>query len=90
MGTAYPDIDLSQITIDNTVPPTPGGDDTVSEETSDSVHTIKQGAKDANTKTVVQLALDGSETPAAQSAVDPSIADGSSPVDPIASQGPPS
>ena len=85
MGTAYPDLDLSQITIDNTVPPTPGGDDTVSEETSDSVHTIKQGAKDANTKTIVQLALDGSETSVAQPAVDPSIADGSSPVDPIAS-----
>ena len=34
----YPDLDLSQIAIDDTVSLTPWGDDTVSKESNDSVH----------------------------------------------------
>ena len=33
VGVVYPGLNLSQIAIDNTEPPTPGGDDTVSDET---------------------------------------------------------
>ena len=63
LGAAYPDLNLSQIIIDDTIPSTPGGDDIVSEETGDSVHTIEQGAKDADTETVVQFAPNCLETP---------------------------
>ena len=63
LGAAYPNLNLSQIIIDDTIPSTPGGDDIVSEETGDSVHTIEQGAKDADTETVVQFAPNCLETP---------------------------
>ena len=39
---AYPNLDLSQIVIHDTIPPTPEGDDTVSDETVDSIRTIEQ------------------------------------------------
>lgn len=62
MGAAFPDLDLSQIIIDDTVPLTPGRNDVVSGEAGDSVHTIEQGAKDANAETIVQSAPGGLET----------------------------
>ena len=46
VGSIYPDLDLSQIVIDDTVLPIPGGDDAVSGETDDSIHTVKQEVKD--------------------------------------------
>ena len=39
---AHPNLDLSQIAIDDTVLPTPRGEDTISDETVDFVHTIEQ------------------------------------------------
>ena len=50
----YPDLDLSQIIIDDTIPPTPEGNDTVNDETDDSVHTVSQEAKDTNVKASIQ------------------------------------
>lgn len=92
VGAAYPNLNLSQITIDDTILLTPGGDDTVSEETNDSVHMVEQGAKDTDVETIVQLPPDNSETPAIQFDVDPftvdgpSTTDGPSSVNPTASQ----
>jgi len=37
----HPNLDLSQIAIDDTVPPTPGGKDTVNDETVDSIDTVE-------------------------------------------------
>lgn len=44
----YPDLDLSQIIIDDTVSPTPGGEDAISNDTDDSVHIIEQKVKDTD------------------------------------------
>lgn len=71
--------------MDNIVPSTPEGDDTISEETGDSICTVEQGVKDADTETVVQVAPDSSETPVIHSAVDLSTANGLSLVDPTGS-----
>lgn len=62
MGATFPDLDLSQIIIDDTVPLTPGRDDAVNGEAGDSVHIIKLGAKDVNAETVVQSTPGGLET----------------------------
>lgn len=88
VGVVYLNLDLSQITIDGTISPTPREDDTISEETSDSIHIVEQGGKDTDAETVVKLVLDGSKTLAIQSTVDPSTTNGLSPVDPITSQAP--
>ena len=45
-------MDLSQIIIDDIVLSTPGGDDAISDETVDSVHTVKQEVKDTNSMVV--------------------------------------
>ena len=45
---AYPNLDFSQIVIDDTVLLMPGGDDTISDETVDSVHMVEQEVKDTN------------------------------------------
>ena len=50
----YPDLDLSQIIIDDTIPPTPEGNNTVNDETDDSVHTVSQEAKDTNVEASIQ------------------------------------
>ena len=39
---AYPNLNLSQIVINDTVPMTPRGNDTVGDETINSIHTIEQ------------------------------------------------
>nr|POE73970.1 hypothetical protein CFP56_56655 [Quercus suber] len=39
---AHPNLDFPQIAIDTSVPPTPKGGDTVSDETVDSTHTVEQ------------------------------------------------
>ncbi|KAK9995625.1 hypothetical protein SO802_020311 [Lithocarpus litseifolius] len=41
VGSVYPDLDLSKINIDDIMPQTPGGDDTVSDEPDDSSHTVE-------------------------------------------------
>ena len=50
----YPDLDLSQIIIDDTIPPTPEGNDIVNDKTDDSVHTVSQEAKDTNVEASIQ------------------------------------
>lgn len=41
VGAVYPDLDLSQIVIDDIVLQTLGGDDAISNETDDSAHTVE-------------------------------------------------
>ena len=45
---AYPNLDLSQIMIDDTIPPTLEGEDTINDETTDSIHIVKQKAKNTD------------------------------------------
>lgn len=90
----YPDLDLSQIAIDGTVPPTPGGDDTVSEEPKDFAHTVEQESKHDGV-VIAQPVPKGHVAPAVLSVVDSSIADsfakgGQSIMNPTASDVPPS
>ena len=46
VGSIYPNLDLSQITINDIVSPTLGGDGTVSEEPDGFAYTMKQESKD--------------------------------------------
>ena len=91
---AYLDPDLSKITLDDLVPTTTRGDETVNEESDDSVHTGEQGPKDDGV-VITQLVPVGTiaplvpsaEDPSAQSVVDPSALDAplvSSAKDPLA------
>lgn len=54
VGVAYLDLDLSHITIDDTVPLTLGGDDTGSNVTIDSIHAIEQEVKDTDGVVIAQ------------------------------------
>lgn len=90
MGFAYPNLNLSQITIDDTVPPTPGGDDTISDETIGSAYTIKQEVKVANGVVLAQPASKGPNALAVSSTIDLTTADRSSAVNPNAPDAPPS
>lgn len=82
VGAVYPDLDLSQIAIDDTVPPTLGGDDTVSDETDDSVHTVKQEVKDIDAEVIVQPTLGGQDAPVVPSAANPTTVDDLSSIPP--------
>lgn len=62
----YPDLDLSQIAIDDTVSLTPWGDDTVSKESNDSVHIE---LKD-NGVVITQPILEGPVAPVVSSVMD--------------------
>lgn len=46
VGGAYPDLDLSQIVIEHTVPLTLEKDDSINDESDDSIHKIEQEVKD--------------------------------------------
>lgn len=46
VGSIYPDLDLSKISMDDPVLPTPGGGDTIDEESDDSTHAEEQVHKD--------------------------------------------
>lgn len=46
VGFVYLNLDLSKITLDDLVLTTPGGGDTVNEESDDSIHTEEQSLKD--------------------------------------------
>ena len=63
MAVVHPDLDLSLVVIDDTVPSTPGGADTTSDETNDSVHIVKDEVKDPTAKVVVKSALKGRAAP---------------------------
>lgn len=78
----YPDLDLPQVSIDDTVPLTPGGSNVVSDKTEDSVHTIKEEVKEPNAEVVIKPTTEGPMAPVVPSATDgPSIVDGPSTVD---------
>lgn len=75
-------MDLPQVSIDDTVPLTPGGSNTVSDKTDDFVHTIEEEVKDPNAEVVIKPTTEGPVAPVVLSAIDgPSIADGPSTVD---------
>lgn len=75
MGAAYPDLDLSQIVIEDAVPLTHGGDDSVNDEFDDSIHTVDQEVKE-DSVVITQPVPKGSVAPAVSSAVDPSAKGG--------------
>nr|POE50802.1 hypothetical protein CFP56_16315 [Quercus suber] len=52
-----------EIAIDDTVLPTPGGNDIVSDETDDFVHIVEEEVKDPDAKVVVQPAPEGLAAP---------------------------
>lgn len=52
-----PDLNLSQITIDNTVPSTPGDPDAVIDEADDSIHTVEDEVREPEARTVDKLPL---------------------------------
>lgn len=55
----YSNLDLSQVSIDDIVLLTLGGNDVVRDETNDSAHTIEEEVMDPNAEVVIQLALEG-------------------------------
>ena len=69
---------MSRIIIDDTIPPTPGGGDTVNDETDDSIHIVNQKAKDTNVEASIQPTPEGLEAPGV-----PSATDGPSTINPI-------
>ena len=46
VGPVYPDLDLSKISLNDPIPTTPRGGDTINEESNDSAHTKDQDLKD--------------------------------------------
>ena len=75
-------LDLSKITLDDAVPMTLRGDDTVSEEPDDSAHTVEQDPKD-NDMVITQPVLESpiapvvssAEVPSSQNIVNPTAVD---------------
>lgn len=59
MVAVYPDLDLSGVVIDDTIPPTLGGVNAASDETNDSVYTVEEEVKDPDTEVVVQSVPEG-------------------------------
>lgn len=70
MVVVYPDLDLSKVVIDDTIPPTLVGADVANDEIDDSIHIIEDEVKDLNAEVVVQSASEGSSTPKGLSAID--------------------
>ena len=69
----YPKLDLSKISMDDPLPTTPVGGDSVSEETNDSTQ-LKWDPKDDGV-VLTQLAIEGPVIPLALSAKDPPTPD---------------
>ena len=69
----YPNLDFSKISMDDPLPTTPVGGDTVSEETDDSTQ-LKWDPKDDGV-VIAQLAIEGPVVPLALSAEDPPTPD---------------
>ena len=63
----YLNQDLSQVSIDDTVPSTLGGTDAISDEIDDSIHTVEGEVKDPDAEVVVQPALEGLAAPVVSS-----------------------
>ena len=87
---AYPNLNLSQLIIDDIVPPTPGGDDSVSNETVDSIHTVEQEVKDIDGVVITQPAFDGLDAIVVSSAKNLTTVEGLPAVNPAAPNAPPS
>lgn len=91
MAAFFPDLDLSLVVIDDTIPPTPGGIDAVSDEIDDSVHTVEEEVKDPSAEVFIQSTPEGLATPVVLFVADGlSITDGSSTADLFLSNAPPS
>ena len=71
VGSVYPNLDLSKINLDDPVPTTLRGGDTINEESSDSIHTEEQDPKD-NDIVIAQPVPVGLITPSVSSVEDPS------------------
>ena len=71
-----PNLDLSQIVIDNTVPPTPRGDGIVNDETIDSICTVEQEVKDTDGVVIAQPTLDGPNVVVVSSTKNPTTTKG--------------
>ena len=67
----YPNLDLSKVTMDDPLPTTPAGGNTVNEETDDSTQS-KQDPKDDDV-VLAQPAVEGLVTPLAPSTDDPHL-----------------
>ena len=68
----------------------PGGDDTVSDETVDSVHKVEQKVKDTNGVVITQPTLDGLDAIVVPSAENLTTTKGLLAVNPAALKAPPS
>ena len=77
VGSIYLDLNLSKISMDDPMPMTPAGGDTVSEETDDSTHS-KQDPKDDGV-VLAQPTLEGLVAPLVPSTEDPPSKDAESP-----------
>ena len=77
VGSIYLDLDLSKISMDDPMPMTPAGGDTVSEETDDSTHS-KRDSKDDGV-VLAQPTLEGLVAPLVPSVEDPPSKDAESP-----------
>ena len=85
----YPDLDLSQIIIDDTTLPTPREDDADSSKTNDSAHTVEWEVKDDD-MIITQPAPKGPIAPIVSSTVDPLPECGPTTTNLMASDAPPS
>jgi len=63
VATVYPDLDLSQVVINDTILLALGGADTVMDEANGFVHTIKEEVKEPNAEVVDQHAPEGQTIP---------------------------
>ena len=71
VGSVYPDLDLSKVTFGDPMPTTPGGGDTIDEESDDSAHVEEQDPKD-NGVVLAQPAPEGPVVASIPSVEDPS------------------
>ena len=90
MRADYPNLDLSQLIINDIFPPTPGGDDTVSSEIVNSIHTVDQEVKETNDVVITQPALDGPDVVVVSSAKNPTTIKGLPAMNPATPDAPPS
>ena len=87
---AYPNLNFSQIIINNTVLPKPGGDDTVNDETIDFVHMIEQEVKDTDGVVITQPTPDDPDAVMVLSAENSTVAESLPSMNPTTPNAPPS
>lgn len=86
----YPNLDLSRVVIDDTVPLTPSDPDAASDEADESVHTIEDEVKEPEAEAVDQPAPKGQTIPDnLATPMDPSSLDGTSSKDQSTPKAPP-